>query len=266
VLRNLQSTELVEMKIPEETHILDDDEVRRLNEDVMSLMSEEFRAAFLECEINLEDTIRLRSLGAMFREARESRNETLKETSTKLKIPQYRIKDIEYAGSARIKPESLRDLSSYFGLDTWCTRWACKNPELAYRLGMDEWLKIRKARGGVGKKDLPDYHMQEVERQVGRFVESRRPPEHIRPELDIGYRITGQSFEIFEIRPRWDHPEVTHELPAAKATYVKSRKLWKLYWMRADLKWHRYDLPPRSESLRAVLKEIFEDPYCCFWG
>lgn len=252
--------------MPEETKILDDDEVRRLNEILMSLMSEEFRVTLLTSGIDPEDSIRMRSLGSAFRNARASRNESLKEVSTNAKIPQYRIKDIESGGAARIEPVSLRVMSAYFGLNTWCTRWARMNQELAYRLEMSDWIKIGKARGGTGKKDLPDYHMQEVERQVRRFVESLRPPENIRPELDIGYRISGQSFEVFEIRPRWMQPGVTQELPVAKATYVKSMEVWKLYWMRADLKWHRYDLPPGSESLRAVLKEIAEDPYCCFWG
>ncbi len=37
------------------------------------------------------------------------------------------------------------------------------------------------------------------ERQVGAFIEKRRPTEHIRGKLDIGFRIKGQSVEIFEI-------------------------------------------------------------------
>jgi transcriptional regulator with XRE-family HTH domain len=259
-------TETVDMKTPEETQIFSDDEVRRLSEALMSKLPEEFKILLLARGIDPGNSIRMRSLAATFRLARESRGASLKDISMAAKIPQYRIRSIESGNESEIAPVFLRELSSFYGLDDWCARWASRNPELAYRFGMDDWIKIRVARGGIGKKEMPDYHMQEVERQVRRFVESRRPPEHIRPELDIGYRITGKSFEIFEIRPRWDHPEVTQELPVARATYVKCRKLWKLYWMRGNLKWYRYDLPPRSESLGAVLKEIFEDPYCCFWG
>ncbi|MGH8716972.1 MAG: DUF3024 domain-containing protein [Burkholderiales bacterium] len=29
--------------------------------------------------------------------------------------------------------------------------------------------------------------------------------------------------------------------PVAKATYVKAQDVWKVFWQRADLKWHRYD-------------------------
>lgn len=95
------------MKVPEDTQILTDDEVRRLNEALMSVMPVEIHAAMLEYGINPEDTIRMRSLGAMFRNARAVRNETLKETSIKTKIPQYRIWDIETAGAARVLLKSL---------------------------------------------------------------------------------------------------------------------------------------------------------------
>lgn len=113
---------------------------------------------------------------------------------------------------------------------------------------------------------LPESVMEKAKTQIETFVESRRPPEHIRSKVDIGYRITGQSFEIFEIRPRWNQPEIIDEIPVAKATYVKSRKVWKLYWMRADFKWHGYKPLPETKSLRDVLNEINEDPHGCFWG
>jgi hypothetical protein len=35
------------------------------------------------------------------------------------------------------------------------------------------------------------------------FKVRRRPPAHVRSQLDLGLRITGQSVEIFEIRPAW---------------------------------------------------------------
>ena len=40
------------------------------------------------------------------------------------------------------------------------------------------------------------------ERDIAKFMQRRRPPPEIRPKLDLGFRIEGQSVELFEIRPR----------------------------------------------------------------
>jgi hypothetical protein len=49
-------------------------------------------------------------------------------------------------------------------------------------------------------------------------MQQRRPPPHIRPKLDLGFRILGHSVEIFEIRPCWrGPPDEKHESPVAKA-------------------------------------------------
>ena len=254
------------MKRPKATNILDDEEVELLTNLVMAALPSGAQKLILSGHSNPEDTIRMRSLGATFKEARESSNECLKDTSLKTKIPQYRIRAVENGNVSHIKPVFLRSLSLHFRLDEWCSRWSSKNRELAERLGMLEWLSIRKTAGRQANKGFSESELTKITELVESFVESRRPPQHIRSELDTCYRITGQSFEIFEIRPRWRQPEEIQEISVAKATYVKSRKVWKLYWMRADLKWHRYTPLPDTKSLQHVLKEIGEDPYCCFWG
>lgn len=38
-------------------------------------------------------------------------------------------------------------------------------------------------------------------------------------DLGRGYRITGQSVEILEIRPQWNDRSVIHQYPIFKATY-----------------------------------------------
>ena len=87
---------------------------------------------------------------------------------------------------------------------------------------------------------LSEFEIKRIEKLVGNFIESRRPEPSIRDEFDISFRVTGQSFEIFEIRPRWDDPSIKIEGSMAKATYIKTTKRWKLYWKRADMKWYRY--------------------------
>lgn len=89
---------------------------------------------------------------------------------------------------------------------------------------------------------------------------------HVRKQLDISFRIQGQSVEIFEVRSNWDDPSEPLENPIAKTTYVRSQKLWKLYWQRADLKWHSYEPYPKAETLREIIEVIKVDEYACFWG
>ncbi len=113
---------------------------------------------------------------------------------------------------------------------------------------------------------ISEFEIKRIAKLVGNFIEQRRPSPEIRQQLDLGFRISNQSFEIFEIRPRFDNPKEKITTPVAKATYVKSKKLWKLYWMRADLKWHSYQPFPTSTSLERIIKAINEDEYCCFWG
>ena len=73
-------------------------------------------------------------------------------------------------------------------------------------------------------------------------------------------------FFIFELPPQWNDPENIIEGSVAKATYVKSRKIWKLFWMRADLKWHSYKPFPTSTSIEKILEVIDKDTNGCFWG
>ena len=113
---------------------------------------------------------------------------------------------------------------------------------------------------------LSEFEKKKVEKALDAFIERRRPPPHIRPELDIGYRVTGQSVEIFEIRPVWREPEKTMEHPVAKATFVRAQGIWKIFWQRADLKWHRYEVSQVVKKIEQFLTEVEKDPYGCFWG
>lgn len=113
---------------------------------------------------------------------------------------------------------------------------------------------------------LNDLERKKIENAVGAFVARRRPPAHIRTEVDLDFRIAGQSIEIFEIRPIWKGNGETHEIPIAKATFVRTRGVWQLYWQRRDLKWHSYEPRPAVQSIEDVIAEIDADPCACFWG
>lgn len=113
---------------------------------------------------------------------------------------------------------------------------------------------------------LSEFEIKRLEKIVGQYIEKKRPPADIRDEVDLAFKIEGQSVIIFEIRPAWNNPKEKMELPVAKATYVKSQNVWKIYWHRADMKWHGYDPEPEVDTIEDFLKVVEEDKYACFFG
>ena len=98
------------------------------------------------------------------------------------------------------------------------------------------------------------------------FMERERPPEEIREEVDMGYKIEGQSVIIFEIRPAWHKPDVILELPFAKATYVIAKDQWKTFWLRSNGNWDPYTPTPVVKSLNEFTALVEEDAHHCFFG
>lgn len=111
-----------------------------------------------------------------------------------------------------------------------------------------------------------DIEKKRIENVLDGFLIKRRPPAHIRPQLDLGYRLLGQSIELTEIRPQWDDPSNIQERPFAKATYVKAQSVWKIFWQRADLKWHGYKPAPTARSIEEFLAIVDADEHACFFG
>jgi hypothetical protein len=76
---------------------------------------------------------------------------------------------------------------------------------------------------------LNDIERKRIEKPVSAFVDKRRPAPHIRPQLDLGFRVSGQSVELFEIRPQSDKPEIKCESSYAKAI-CQDRVLRASFW------------------------------------
>ena len=113
---------------------------------------------------------------------------------------------------------------------------------------------------------LSAFELQRTKKLVAAFVEKHRPEPHIRPNLDLSFRQDGQSVEIFEIRPVWNKPKEKIEIPIAKATYVKTRQCWRVFWQRSDLKWHRYEPVPEVRLVEDFLALVEQDAFGCFFG
>ena len=98
------------------------------------------------------------------------------------------------------------------------------------------------------------------------FWSQRRPPLHLRDKIREGQRFEGRSIELFFVRPRYNDPTQTIEESIARLTSVRSRGIWRIFWKRADLKWHRYAPCPETKSLAEALRIIDEDANACFFG
>jgi hypothetical protein len=109
-------------------------------------------------------------------------------------------------------------------------------------------------------------HTVDIIEVMENFLSRKRPPEHIRNKLDLTYKIENQSIVIYQIREKFASPGQYIESPVAKATYIKSSNNWKVYWMRANLKWYSYDPKPIVKSLTDFVKLVEEDKHHCFWG
>ena len=94
----------------------------------------------------------------------------------------------------------------------------------------------------------------------------RRPPLALRDKVREGQRIEGYEIELFLVRPLFFDPAKKIENSIAKTRYVKSRSVWKVFWKRADMKWHRYAPRPEVKSLEAFLRLVDHDANGCFWG
>jgi Protein of unknown function (DUF3024) len=103
-------------------------------------------------------------------------------------------------------------------------------------------------------------------REVGAFIEKRRPPEEIRDKLDYRGEVIKSEVVLSEIRPVFQGNGEYRANPFAKIRWVERRSEWQIFWRRADLKWHRYKPTREIRRLRDALLEIEGDPKGCFFG
>jgi hypothetical protein len=113
---------------------------------------------------------------------------------------------------------------------------------------------------------LSEFEIKKVEKAAGTFLDRRRPPVAIRKEVDIGWRLDKHSFFIFETRPIWNKPSEYQDIDCAKATFVRTQGVWKVYWMRQDIKWHSYEPCSEVKTIEQAIEVVDKDEYGCFFG
>lgn len=109
-----------------------------------------------------------------------------------------------------------------------------------------------------------EFEERRISKVIAGFVEKRRPPADVRDQLDLMFSVEGQSVFLLEKRRLMDGDVI--ERPFAKATWVKTQQAWKVYWQRADLKWHSYEPAAAVSTIEAFCEVVDKDLYGCFWG
>lgn len=105
-----------------------------------------------------------------------------------------------------------------------------------------------------------------VSKTMRAFLDELRPTEpRVLARLDFGFIFHRQSVELFTIRPLFDKPEKKIRSSFAKATFVKARQVWKVYWKRGNGTWYPYE-PSTVGTLEAFLKLVRIDKDHCFFG
>lgn len=111
-----------------------------------------------------------------------------------------------------------------------------------------------------------EVELKDIQGKIDTFLGSIRPREEIRKELDYECQIIGQSLILYEVRPVWNDPKRQTEMEIAKVTYVKSSRIWKVYWMRANGKWEPYFLDSEVNNLESFFEIVRKDETAAFFG
>jgi hypothetical protein len=95
-----------------------------------------------------------------------------------------------------------------------------------------------------------------------------RVPAHASDQVRVECEQDLRAVTIVEWRPPWREdygPEWTR-LPIARLRYVRSRRLWTLFYHRHTGRWERYPLLGSTTPIDPLLDELERDPICVFWG
>ena len=110
-----------------------------------------------------------------------------------------------------------------------------------------------------------EFELKYVENTVWKMCK-RRSPAHVGDRLRTVYVVEEHDVTVYEERPHWKNPQEWTRTGIAKFKYNRKQKVWKLYWMRQDLKWHLYGPLPESMRIDRLVVEVDKDPDGAFFG
>lgn len=94
----------------------------------------------------------------------------------------------------------------------------------------------------------------------------RRAPVHVHHQVWMGFKIEAQSITLIEYRVHWKDKTKVTQHPIAKTSFNRRSGEWRIYWMRANLKWWAYQPCPTVSSFEEFLEIVDRDECACFFG
>jgi len=107
--------------------------------------------------------------------------------------------------------------------------------------------------------------LRRIDKTVGELCRRLTKPQFA-DQLRFVYEIDGHAVSIYEERPPWDGVGEWTRMGVARFRFVQTRGEWQLYWMRRDLRWHRYDPDAAARDLASLVKVVEADEHDAFFG
>jgi transcriptional regulator with XRE-family HTH domain len=86
--------------------------------------------------ISLRDSVRFGALSEQCVAARQRKGLTLKQAAAQIRVPQYRLREIEHNHLSHIDPSVLQRYLGSLGLESEAAAWSRQHRSLARRLGL----------------------------------------------------------------------------------------------------------------------------------
>jgi Plasmid pRiA4b ORF-3-like protein/Helix-turn-helix domain len=185
------------LRIPE---LLTDAQVEEIVRQMQLLFPPGVGEMLAQYGIDPRDGIRFHAVAARCRAARERHGHTVKAAAQALKVPQYRLKDIEESRPKHVDAQVLTRYVALLGLERWFARWRAHSPALAARLGLTAPGRRRAAAGGDGERSA-------TRRAAG--GEERRATRRSAPGAEAGARRRSAPDAHEVLQFRIDLQEVT---------------------------------------------------------
>jgi hypothetical protein len=103
---------------------------------------------------------------------------------------------------------------------------------------------------------IPDSEMRRTLKAVGAFLEKRRRVSASEPSLRAN--ISNSEVVILASEVDSDDDRKSREYPVARIRWFNSRKIWRLFWVGDDRKWHAYYSYPEAARIATHLRTVDE--------